>query len=251
MLLTVGTYNASVEAVKHDPDGVKEVITRFFNLVGDGPNDIIGAVLGTQEMGQASWLPKFCKDNNIGLYQGEEPAAAATPILWDLPRDPFRTKSELLTKRKFVGSRPAGPSTTKEKYLNQIAFNFNGRTTRVANKHNSPSIWWPPNRSLIKKQDERTALYLADYEGQRFVTGDRNHDPFHKFNRPLREEGLMSTQEMLYGPIPTRKTKAIDDIDMDDDNRTNLIGKHTWKTPGDHKLYYVVVDVTLGQHIIK
>ena len=241
-LLAIGTYNMSVEAVKHDPHGVKEVLSIFFS------NNDYG-VLGLNEAAQANWLEDWAYHNGLGYYGGREESATATPLLYHLPGPILRAKSRTLTDRTKVGEKPAGPTVTKRKHLNEIKFIFNGRACHVGCKHNSPSIWWPPNRRLIKMQDERAAAFMAEYDGLKWCVGDNNHRPNHSFMKPFERIEMRSTQMMLDGPIPTRKNRSIDDVrGVYDGTRSLLVKKGIIETPGDHDLYYTVSQINLGRN---
>lgn len=236
MKLIVGTYNLSAAAVNRKPQEITQDLKELMALCH---------VVLIQEAGQAaSLLNRFCAETGNKIYYGTgQPGQSSTPILYRQELDVIKRQSRLLTRRTNVGSRGAGPSTLKAKWLNMIKFRFNGRGVWVCDMHTSPSIYIPVRKRLVKRQFQRAAFWLRLVLGIIILGGDLNSEPDNSVRNPLERIGLRSTQVKL-GYKNTMGRRKIDDLYVTNDNlKVKPIRNAVLPGASDHHAYLVEFDV--------
>lgn len=244
MRLTVCTYNLHVNAVKHKPDAVLDDIDYIMSQA---------SIAVLSEAGQAgNIIDSACLDFNLNCYNGNTDAAESTPILYKKGLGVFNTTSPVLTKRSKVNAAGAGPSTTKEKNLNSIGFNYNGVRVIVRSIHTTPSIYLPKNGALNRKQIMRAAQVINMSEKRtntiNLLGGDFNCKPTSRNRNPLESLANMKSSQLNKGIKRTNGRRSIDDWYVSNLHNLVTIDK-TWTHKGvsDHLMYFMTVDINANR----
>jgi hypothetical protein len=260
-LLTIGTLNLSIEAVKRRPKlleqqvkdlmrecdilliqeagAAKTLLARIKNYFNNDPEPT-GLV--------AELLARVAEDIDVTLFHGNNVGAPSDPIMYRSDLDVRDTNSFPLTPRRWQGKPGAGASEySKPKYLNAISFKFRTRYITASSIHVTPSQYIPVRYRLASEQVNDSAVALSGLKGLKLIGGDWNAVPGNRLFAPLLNVGFKSAQA-IFGPFPThfggKKGRAIDDIYfLESPSRWRVVSAEARDTTSDHHVFIVVIEV--------